>query len=88
MDCSMPIMDGYESADKIRTFLQTNKLPQPMIIACTGHTEHQFIQKAWRHQIDEVIAKPTDFEQLKEIMEGLIDKQTDKKWYYNNYRKN
>ena len=29
-----------------------------MIIACTGHTEEEFIQKAWRHEMDEVVAKP------------------------------
>ena len=49
MDCSMPIMDGYEATDEIRNFIRTNRLPQPCIIACTGHTEEEFILKAWRH---------------------------------------
>ena len=43
MDCSMPIMDGYESCDQIRKFLRVKNLPQPMIVACTGHTEEEFI---------------------------------------------
>ena len=48
-------------------------MPQPVIIACTGHTEEEFIQKAWRHNMDEVVGKPTNFDTLKEIMEEIID---------------
>ena len=73
MDCSMPIMDGYESTDCIRQYLRENHVPQPVIIACTGHTEEEFIQKAWRHNMDEVVGKPTNFDTLKEIMEEIID---------------
>ena len=61
MDCSMPILDGYEASIKIRHYLQNYNMPQPVIVACTGHTEDTFIQKAWRHQMDEVVGKPTDF---------------------------
>ena len=39
MDCSMPIMDGYEIKEKIREFYDKNKIDQPMIVACTSHTE-------------------------------------------------
>ena len=46
MDCNMPIMDGYESCDKIRTFLQSLGIPQPVILAVTGHTEHTYVSRA------------------------------------------
>lgn len=55
-------MDGYEATDKIRKFLRTNGLTQPMIVACTGHTENEYIKKAWRHHMDEVVAKPANTE--------------------------
>ena len=29
-----------------------------MIVACTGHTEDEYIKKAFMHQMDEVIPKP------------------------------
>ncbi len=31
-----------------------------MIIACTGHTEEEYIQMAWSHFMDEVLPKPTN----------------------------
>ena len=47
MDCNMPIMDGYESSKKIREFLHSHGLPQPIILAVTGHTEDSYVKKAW-----------------------------------------
>ena len=49
MDLSMPIMDGYEATERIRDFLKRKNLPQPMIVALTGHTHEDFIVKAWRY---------------------------------------
>jgi len=43
-----------------------------MIVACTGHTEEEYIQKAWRHQMDEVLPKPTNFEIVKVILDEII----------------
>ena len=38
-DISMPVMDGYEASQEIRDFYRLKNVPQPMIIACTGHVE-------------------------------------------------
>ena len=43
MDCNMPVMDGYEATKEIRMFLQSKRLPQPVIIAVTGHTADSYI---------------------------------------------
>ena len=72
MDCSMPIMDGYTAADKIRKFVKSVNLEQPMIVALTGHTEEEYIKKAWIHQMDEVIPKPTNVQIIKEILKEII----------------
>jgi CheY-like chemotaxis protein len=29
-----------------------------MIVACTGHTEQEYIKKAWANQMDELVPKP------------------------------
>jgi len=39
-----------------------------MIIGCTGHTEEEYIQKAWTHQIDEIIPKPIKLDQIEAIL--------------------
>ena len=75
MDLSMPIMDGYQATEKIRAFIKIKQMPQPMIIACTGHVTDEFIHKCWRYQIDEVLAKPTDPDIMKQICCEMIQKQ-------------
>ena len=49
MDCSMPIMNGYDASDAIRQYVKDRNFIQPMIVACTGHTEDEYIKKAWEH---------------------------------------
>ena len=73
MDCSMPIMDGYESSSKIRKFCRNNVIEQPMIIACTGHTEEEYIKKAWCNEIDEVVPKPVKTDLMITILEEMLD---------------
>jgi CheY-like chemotaxis protein len=46
MDGNMPFMDGYQSTIKIRQYLYDMEIDQPLIVAVTGHTEQQYIQKA------------------------------------------
>ena len=70
MDCNMPIMDGYEATDKIREHYQNQ---QPLIVACTGHTEYAFIQKAWEHQMDEIVEKPANLQVMTRILEEAIE---------------
>ena len=63
-DISMPIMDGFVEAQKIRDFYNSKKAPQPMIVAITGHVEEAYIEKAWQHEIDEVVPKPVNVDIL------------------------
>ena len=72
MDCSMPVMDGYEASDMIRHFLSQRNMPQPMIIATTGHTENEYINKCWVHSIDEVISKPININIIKSVLDDII----------------
>jgi CheY-like chemotaxis protein len=72
MDCSMPILDGYEATTEIRKVCSNIRLDQPYIVACTGHTENEFILKAWRHKMDEIVPKPAKIEVISKILESLI----------------
>ena len=39
----MPILDGYQTVMQIRDLYNDLNVLQPMFIACTGHTEPEFI---------------------------------------------
>jgi CheY-like chemotaxis protein len=44
MDCNMPLLNGYEATRMIRKIIaEANKI-QPLIIAVTSHTEHEFYE--------------------------------------------
>ena len=75
IDCSMPLMNGYEATEKIRRYLKVKGIMQPMIVACTGHTEDLYIKKAWRTQMDELAPKPIDTSLLKAIIEEYVNIQ-------------
>ena len=68
----MPILDGYDATDQIREVCRKYDILQPMVIACTGHVEDEYIKKAWRHQIDEVVSKPINIDIVKEILKEII----------------
>ena len=46
-----------------------------MIVACTGHTEQDFIIKAWRHGFDELIPKPCNFEIFMQIVYEIVENE-------------
>ena len=44
-----------------------------MVIATTGHTEPEFIRKAWMFQMDEILPKPITTNKLKFILDEIIE---------------
>ena len=51
-------------------------MPQPLIIACTGHIEEEFIKKAWLHNIDEILPKPVKIEVLSDIFKEILEQDS------------
>ena len=72
MDISMPLLDGFKASLIIRQLHKQLGIQEPLIIACTGHTEEEFVKKAWRHGIDELLAKPIDSEILSQIFDEFL----------------
>lgn len=43
-----------------------------MIVAVTGHSEEEYIKKAWRYQMDELMPKPVNVMTLKLLLNDII----------------
>ena len=71
MDCNMPIMDGYEATSQICSYLHSKSLKQPIISAVTGHSEPQYIQRAIRCGMNQVLSKPVDCKLIKFLVSTL-----------------
>ena len=67
MDIRMPIMDGIQATEKIRTISLT--VP---IIAVTAYAFYTEQQQAIQAGCNAVISKPYSFERLKETIESYI----------------
>ena len=72
MDCSMPFLNGYQATQQIRDLYDQHGHQQPLIIACTGHVENEYIQKAWRYGMDEVLPKPATEAIIRDILQEVI----------------
>ena len=71
MDCNMPVMDGYEATRCIRKFLHQEGIPQPIIVAVTGHSEQSYVERAINGGMNMVLSKPVNLKILKELAQEL-----------------
>ena len=71
MDCNMPVLDGYEATHAIRSFVHSKGLPQPIIIAVTGHTEEEYVKKVFECGMNELSPKPVDAQLLGDVLKKL-----------------
>ncbi|MFT5297589.1 MAG: ligand-binding sensor domain-containing protein/signal transduction histidine kinase [Colwellia sp.] len=68
-DIMMPILDGYQATQKIRSNPVTNHIP---IILLTSRHDLESKLKGWHHQVDEYLTKPFNVEELKIRIENLL----------------
>lgn len=70
MDCTMPIMDGYEATQAIREL--TGEEGNPYIIGLTGHTGDAARQKCLTAGMNDYISKPVEPEHLCAEIEAAL----------------
>ena len=68
MDCNMPHMDGYEATQKLRQMLYENNIEQPIVSACTGHTDQSYIDRAIQSGMNQVLEKPVKSDLVKKLI--------------------
>lgn len=67
LDIGMPVLDGYETARRIR---RQPKGQEPMLIALTGWSQERDKEKAREAGFDHYVVKPTKAEDLRGILAG------------------
>ncbi len=66
MDCQMPVMDGYQTTERIREWEAEEK--HTVIIAMTANAMEGDREKCIQAGMDEYISKPIDFDRLFELI--------------------
>jgi CheY-like chemotaxis protein len=69
LDLEMPVLSGWETAPKIRELEHGGNVP---VIALTGHTMAEFINKIADSPMDSYTTKPLDPEKVAAIVDEFI----------------
>ena len=76
LDCNMPVLDGFRTAEAIRRKEVETKAPRVPIIAVTALTLPGMAQECLEAGMDAYVAKPVGFRELKAAMDGLLLKRS------------
>jgi CheY-like chemotaxis protein len=69
MDCEMPVMDGWEAAERIRQIEQTNAVETPaIIVALSAHVIAEPAERALAAGMDRFVAKPVDIDSVESLL--------------------
>lgn len=69
MDLSLPKLDGFAAARRIREDSQMKDVP---IVAVTAHVEPQYRSNAQSAGMNAFVTKPIDFDWLDELLRSLV----------------
>ncbi len=72
MDLNMPVMDGYETAEKIRNSQSINK--ETPIIALTAHSAFEAKELIKGTHLDDFITKPFELEDMVDKLYLFVQK--------------
>jgi CheY-like chemotaxis protein len=72
MDMSLPVLDGWEAAERLKTNPETQSIP---VIALTAHAMTEDRERALAAGCDDYDTKPVEMPRLLEKMERLLQKR-------------
>jgi CheY-like chemotaxis protein len=76
LDCSMPVIDGFEFAALWRKYEKHANIKPLPIIAVTALRDDQAEARCWNAGMDAYIAKPLDVNTLKTTLEQMLEKNS------------
>ncbi len=69
MDLSLPRVDGLAATRRMREYKELSNIP---IVAVSAHDTTDFHAEALAAGCNEYVTKPIDFEELEELLKGLL----------------
>jgi CheY-like chemotaxis protein len=72
MDMSLPVLDGWEAAQRLKTNPETRSIP---VIALTAHAMTADRERALAAGCDDYDTKPVELPRLLEKMERLLQRR-------------
>jgi len=72
MDCQMPILDGYQTTERIRSGLDAKTPHDVPIIAMTAHALAGDKDKCLAAGMDDYLAKPVDPQEISDLLDKWL----------------
>ncbi len=72
MDVMMPVMDGLQATEAIRTYEEEAALDRAVIIAVSANFQDEDYQEYLSKGFDEVFKKPVDFAVLNDFLKNYF----------------
>ncbi|MBF0172261.1 MAG: response regulator [Magnetococcales bacterium] len=72
MDCEMSVLDGFETARRLRQWEQQNHVPRVPIIALTAHVLQESREQCLEAGMDDFLSKPFRFADLAEVLQRWL----------------
>ena len=71
MDCSMPVLDGFETTKMLRNRIAQQEIDELKIIACTAFVQQSELDRAIQSGMDDYCIKPLSFHDIKKKLQTI-----------------
>ena len=78
MDCNMPVMDGFQATEKIKSLERKKEIPYTPVVAITANVGTADRKKCEKSGMDFFLAKPYQKDQLINIMRSAFRSKNEK----------
>ena len=73
MDCSMPVMDGFEATRTLKQMMSRKEVRACPIIGCTAHVQAEEMERGNECGMDDYVTKPIMASVVKQLIEKFIE---------------
>ena len=71
MDQNMPVLNGCSATKSIREYLYHSLNPQPIIVGVSGQVEDEYVKKAVKYGMNQILSKPLDYKSIAVLLKVL-----------------